>query len=376
MRNSSQKYQLNIVIVLSVLLGALMTAPIAYAQPENDDIANAIVISAPDFTDTRDTTEATEAPNEPGSCFGGPSVWYVFTPTETRFIQANTNDSDYFAGIDAYTGAPGSLSHFTCGQPVEFAANAGTTYFFRVQGGGNLAFSVLDLGPLPENDDIANALVISALDFNDTRDTRTATRASDEPEVCFGGTSVWYVFTPTEARFIRADTGDSDYFAGIEVYTGAPDSLSFFTCGDSIVEFTASAGTTYFFRVLGGGDLVFSVLDLGDPLSLSLSVNPAGSMNPKTGAALVQGTVTCNQPAGVDLHVQLRQKVGRKTIIQGSSSLFIEECNGETPWSVTVRSDQGAFGGGTAEVIVDAGSGAFGGDSAHIESLLKLSGKK
>ena len=237
-------------------------------------------------------------------------------------------------------------------------------------------FSVLDLGPLPENDDIANALVISTLNFTDTRDTRTATEAPNEPGSCFGGSSVWYVFTPTETRFIRADTGDSDYFAGIEVYTGAPDSLSFFTCGDSIVEFTASVGTTYFFRVLGGGDLVFSVFDLGLPLSLNLSINPPGSTNPQTGAAIVRGTITCNHPAGVDLHVQLRQKVGRKTIIQGSSDFFIEECNGETPWSMTVRSDQGAFGGGTAEVIADAGSGAFGGDNAHIERLLKLSGKK
>ena len=53
-----------------------------------------------------------------GVALGEPSVWYVFTPTETRFIQANTNDSDYFAGIDVYTGAPGSLSHFTCGDSI------------------------------------------------------------------------------------------------------------------------------------------------------------------------------------------------------------------------------------------------------------------
>ena len=112
----------------------------------------------------------------------------MFTPTETSFIQADTSDSNYFAGIEVYTGSPGSLSGLTCGQLVGFAANAGTTYFFRVLGGGDLVFSVLDLGPLPENDDIANAIVISALDFTDTRDTRTATRASDEPEVCFGGT--------------------------------------------------------------------------------------------------------------------------------------------------------------------------------------------
>ena len=116
---------------------------------------------------------------------------------------------------------------------------------------------------------------------------------------------------------------------------------------------------------------MFSVFDLGLPLSLNLSINPPGSTNPQTGAAIVQGTVTCNHPAGVDLPVQLRQKVGRKTIIQGSSDFFIEECNGETPWSMTVRSDQGAFGGGTAEVIAVAASGALGCDNAQIERLYK-----
>jgi hypothetical protein len=376
MRNSSQKYRLNIATVLGVLLGVMMTAPIAYAQPENDDIANAIEISALDFTETRDTTEATEEPNEPVICFGGTSVWYVFTPAETRFIQANTNGSDYFAGIEVYTGSPGSLSGVMCGDSlVEFAANAGTTYFFRVLGGGNLVFSVLDLGPLPENDDIANAIEISALDFTDTRNTRTATAASDEPGSCFGGTSVWYVFTPTETRDIRADTGDSDYFAGIDVYTGSPDSLSSFTCGQPIVEFTANAGTTYFFRVQGGGNLVFSVLDLGPPLTLDLSINPAGSRNPQTGTAIVQGTVTCNKPAGVSVQGQLRQKLGRKTIIRGDFSTSVD-CDGETPWSATVRSDQGAFGGGTAEVIAFASGCAPSCDDAQAERIIKLSGKK
>ena len=177
MRNSSQKYQLNIVIVLGVLLGVLMTAPVAYPQPENDDIANAVRM----YTSTLPThvplLRQQRPPMNQGVALGGPASGTCSPPTETRFIQANTGDSDYFAGIEVYTGAPDSLSFFTCGDSiVEFAATAGTTYFFRVLGGGNLMFSVLDLGPLPENDDIANALVISSSDSPNTRDTRTATR--------------------------------------------------------------------------------------------------------------------------------------------------------------------------------------------------------
>ena len=44
---------------------------------------------------------------------------------------------------------------------------------------------------------------------------------------------------------------------------------------------------------------------------------------------------------------QLRQRLGRKTIIQGGFSTSIN-CDGLTPWSATADSDQGSFGGGQA----------------------------
>ena len=77
------------------------------------------------------------------------------------------------------------------------------------------------------------------------------------------GPSVWYMFTPTETRFIQANTSDSDYFAGFEVYSGAPDSLSFFTCADCSSRVHRQRWHDVLLRILGGGDLVFSVLDLG-----------------------------------------------------------------------------------------------------------------
>ena len=98
-----------------------------------------------------------------------------------------------------------------------------------------------------------------------------------------------------------------------------------------------------------GGDLVFSVLSLGPPFQVTLSLDATGSFVPKTGNATVGGTVTCNQPAEVDVSGQLRQKL-RRRIIVGSFSTHVS-CDGETPWSAIARSDQWAFGRGRAEIL-------------------------
>src|SRR5690349_11692141 len=101
MRNSSQKYRLNIVTVFGVLLGVLMTAPIAHTQPANDEIANATAITTLDFTDTLDTSLA--LPDGPGGCYGVPNnVWYTFTLSEDTGVRLTTDGSDYFAPIDVF----------------------------------------------------------------------------------------------------------------------------------------------------------------------------------------------------------------------------------------------------------------------------------
>jgi hypothetical protein len=215
----------------------------------------------------------------------------------------------------------------------------------------------------PTNDDIENATLVTELPFAvGPIDTSEATAAVDDPQDCYSNGSNWYTFTPTDDISIEVNTIGSEYDTTLGVYAGLPGSLSLIGCNDdfydlqSAVRFDATANTTYYVMVgfccgngeAGGGRLFFNVLEIPPPLDITLFINALGSFN-RTGAATVGGAVTCNQPAEVDVSGQLRQKLGRRIIV-GSFSTHVS-CAGETPWSAIARSDQGAFGGGRAEIL-------------------------
>jgi hypothetical protein len=180
MRTSKKQYRRNRVTVLRVLLGVMITATIAAAQPPgNDDIANATVVTEVPFTDGPiDTSEATAAADDPQDCTSaGSTIWYMFTPTADLSIEINTFDSDYDTTLGVYTGSPGSLSLITCNDDfdglqsaVHFEATANTTYFIMVAdhccestGGVTLFFNIREFD-FPPRVDIA--LVVAQGSFN------------------------------------------------------------------------------------------------------------------------------------------------------------------------------------------------------------------
>jgi hypothetical protein len=230
----------------------------------------------------------------------------------------------------------------------------------------------------PANDDIAQATAITTLDFTDTLDTSVAT--PDGPGGCNGvPNNVWYTMTLSEDTVVRLTTDGSDYFAFIDVFERTPSGNYNLLACDSNLVFTANAGTTYYVAVSSpdssGGTLVFSASDLGAPLEITVSLNSTASVNKKTGTAMVGGTVTCSNPAEVDVYGQLRQKLGRG-IIPGGFYTHVS-CDGETPWSAIARSDQGAFGSGSAELLVDAyGCDQYTCGEDHPTTTVKLSSKK
>lgn len=130
------------------------------APPPNDDFDSATIIPGLPFTDNLVTTGATTAPDDPDCIGQGPTVWYVFTPTEDMPITANTFGSDYDTTLSAYTGSRGALSQIACNDDwgslqsrITFNAVAGEPVFFMVGAfasgpGGNLVFSV-DVAPPP-----------------------------------------------------------------------------------------------------------------------------------------------------------------------------------------------------------------------------------
>jgi hypothetical protein len=238
----------------------------------------------------------------------------------------------------------------------------------------------VDLGPLPANDDITNATAITAFDFTDTLNTVGA--EPDGPGGCWGvPPNVWYTLTLNEDTVVRLSTAGSDYFTVTNVFertaSGEYTEIACRASYEGDLVFTARAGITYYIAVSSpdgpGGTLVFSAVDLGRPFQVILRLAVTGS-KAATGTATVGGTVTCNNPAEVNVSGQLRQKVGRRMITGGFSTQI--SCAGATPWSAIVRSDQGAFGGGQAELLVDTGGcDQYTCDDDHATAVVHLRGK-
>jgi hypothetical protein len=216
------------------------------------------------------------------------------------------------------------------------------------------------IAAVPLNDDFESATsVIEPLPFTDAINTAEATTAADDPDCAGNGSTVWYVFAPTQNMRITAHTFGSDYDTTLSVYTGTRGNLNQIACNDdyiglqSLVTFDAVAGQLFFLMVGAfdgetGGNLVFTVKPPPLPPS-NLSINSVESVNRLTGDAIVTGTVTCSAPTFVSLSGELRQKAGHFDVVHGSFG-FTLQCNDMTPWSVTVRGDNGPFNSGQVKV--------------------------
>jgi hypothetical protein len=140
MKRSSKKTWLNLMAVLGALLGTMITFTMAHAQPPNDDIEEAIVVTGVPFADGPiNTSEATAAVDDPQDCHNNGSNWYMFTPTADLSVEVNTIGSDYDTTLGVYTGSPDSLSLIGCNDDfyglqsaVHFEATANTAYFVMV----------------------------------------------------------------------------------------------------------------------------------------------------------------------------------------------------------------------------------------------------
>jgi hypothetical protein len=141
----------------------------------------------------------------------------------------------------------------------------------------------------------------------------------------------------------------------------------------SNLNFDAVAGTTYYFMVgsccgSDGGNLVFRV-DVS--VNLGLTIDPAGSVDAKTGVATIRGTVTCSEPVSGTLDGGVQQRVGRALLNGGFFTGF--ECDGVTPWEVQVSAFDGLFVAGRAQVSVRAF--AFDRDFTDLAATVRLKGK-
>jgi hypothetical protein len=237
----------------------------------------------------------------------------------------------------------------------------------------------------PTNDDFDSATVVPGLPFTDQVNTTEATTAADDPECEGQGPTVWYSFTPTEDLRVEANTFGSDYDTTLSVYTGAPGALTQIACNDdaagslqSRVRFDATAGQTYFFMVGSfasgpGGNLTFSV-DVATALELGLTIDPTGSVVPSKGVVAISGTVTCSEPALVEVQGRMQQRIGR-LLITGFFFTFVECTPPATAWSATVEGENGLFVAGQAQVDAFAFAPEEG-EFAEASATVRLRGSR
>jgi hypothetical protein len=238
----------------------------------------------------------------------------------------------------------------------------------------------------PANDDFASRTVIGSLPFTDTVDATEATADPTDPIGCGGPDvpTVWYEFTPSADIRVAATMEASEFPAGINVWVGDPAdpaNLLFVDCGLPGIAWDAFAGETYFLMVtppIAGdpiGTLVITAEEAPPPIELGLTIDPTGSVRPKTGTVEIRGTLTCSAPtfAGVDVFVE--QRNGR-ALIQGGGFTEVE-CDGTTPFSVTVTGFNGLFTGGKATVQASAiACDEFGCSFADAFANVKLTGRR
>ena len=221
----------------------------------------------------------------------------------------------------------------------------------------------LILAAAPANDLPDGAVAITEIPAHVTLDTTEATTTTDNVGCGSDGTdqaTVWYSLTLPAATSVLVDASASGYRVGINAFVGTAEADTLIACAEQGLRLDVEASTTVllmFADVDGeanGGQLDVHI-DVAPPaIDLSLTVDPVGKVDPRTGEALVTGTVSCSMAtsdAGLDL--ELRQSLGRFTIRGfGGSGL---ECGPDpTPWAVSVVGDSGRLGPGKATVNVSA----------------------
>jgi hypothetical protein len=246
------------------------------------------------------------------------------------------------------------------------------------------------LAAAPSNDTFPNATVAS-IGFSQVLDTTQATTDADDAQLnasCGApatDASVWYALQGSDQNVI-VDVSQSDYSAGVLVGTGTEGNLQTVACGPGTVSFFAAAGTTYYILAIddqndgggNGGSLNISFNAAPPPPTVSISVNPRGTVNTRTGVAHVTGTYTCTNGDFIDLFINAQQNVGRFSVL-GSGEFFDSgTCDGTTqPWSADIIPQNGKFAGGKAITVSDGfACGAFECSDSFVQQTVFLRGSK
>jgi hypothetical protein len=278
-----------------------------FAQPANDNCADASPISEGTnqmITTVDATTDGSDHAGADNCESGGTTpavtyndVWYMYTSTITGQVEWSLCGSvDFDSKIYVYNGSancpPTDTDILACNEDAGACANssslitfdvvAGESYLLRVGGYGDGApgasgsgtFSITEYipAPTPDNDDCADATVISyVMDYEFDNNDATTDGPEHPGNPCFGfgdntvQTDIWYSFTAPQTGSVEWSTCNlTTLDTRMAVYTGAGSCPytdgDLYGCNDdgggcadftSMMIFDVTEGETYLLR-LGG----------------------------------------------------------------------------------------------------------------------------
>ncbi|MCY3022213.1 MAG: S8 family serine peptidase [Planctomycetota bacterium] len=294
------------------------------SRPANDDFAAAIAVGSTPFQVSGINAGASKEGGEPNHAgdAGGASVWWSWTAPSSGRVLVSTAGSTFSTVLGVYTGP--AVTQLTAAASsnqgaVVFDAVVGTTYYLAVDGVGGATGSIaLSLKYPPSNDDFVNAAIITSEGVQEGSNVN-ATKEAGEPLHAsnFGGTSVWWQWTPASSTRVVVSTQDSTFDTVLAVYTGATlaglaevagnnDEDSLYGIITSRVEFDAVAGTTYWIAVDGfdgaSGHIRLHLRPIKTTVRIFATVPWASEAGPKPG----QFTVTRTGSTDTDLVVSYR----------------------------------------------------------------------
>ncbi len=260
-------------------------ATIAVGVP-NDDFADAEVLSGATGSVEGTNVGATSEPDEPGVEFSEfplsePTVWYRWVAPQSGGVNLDTcTETDFDSTVTVYTGsALSALDQEAYGDDgcgvrtrLSFTATAGQEYWFQVSGydGETGSFRLRwETIAGPDNDDLANARVITKVSGSVDGTTVGATAEAGEPHYELEGSanhSVWYSWVSPRTGVVNLDTClDPTFDSTLGVYTGdsvdqldvvVQEDIDYWgSCGGpegpAVTAFDATAGQRYWIQVDG-----------------------------------------------------------------------------------------------------------------------------
>jgi hypothetical protein len=241
----------------------------------------------------------------------------------------------------------------------------------------------------PPVNDIAAGATLAQIGLRETINTSEATTDLDDAQLnslCGApatDASVWYAIQGA-GQGVVVDVSASRYSAGVLVGVGTPGSLQFVNCSMRKVAFTAQAGLTYYVIVIddqndgggNGGSMTVSFEEIPPPPKLSLTVDPTGTVDIKTGVATLTGTFSCVNGDAIVGYVDARQNVGRFTVFGSGIFMQADACDGKLhPWAASVVPANGKFAGGKSMGVTFATScGVSTCGEGYVEQIVQLHG--